>query len=161
MAVTPGERVANTVLTVMTDEGPQPMQADEIFGGRKVVLFALPGAFTPTCHNLHVPGYLEKMEAFKNKGVDTIACTSVNDVFVMDAWARQLGANKQIMFLADGNADFAKGMGLDVDSSAFGMGIRSQRYAAIIDDGVVEVLNVEKQPGQAVESGADAMLAAL
>ena len=101
------------------------------------------------------------MEAFKNKGVDTIACTSVNDVFVMDAWARQLGANKQIMFLADGNADFAKGMGLDVDSSAFGMGIRSQRYAAIIDDGVVEVLNVEKQPGQAVESGADAMLAAL
>jgi peroxiredoxin len=161
MAISIGERVPDTVMTFMTDEGPQPMLATEIFGGRNVVLFALPGAFTPTCHNLHVPGYMDHVEAFKDKGIDTIACTSVNDVFVMDAWARQLGAHKKIMFLADGNADFAKGMGLDVDSSAFGMGTRSKRYAAVIDDGVVQVLRVEAKNSEAVESGAEAILAEL
>ncbi|MGI9483670.1 MAG: peroxiredoxin [Hyphomicrobiales bacterium] len=161
MMISAGERIPDITLRCMTDEGPQQMTSREIFAGRKVVLFAVPGAFTPTCHNRHVPGYLDNLDAFKKKGIETIACVSVNDVFVMEAWARHLGAKDKILFLSDGNGDFAKAVGLDADSSAFGMGLRSRRYAMILDDCVVQALHVESAGGQAVESGAEAMLAEL
>ena len=161
MTISPGERIPDVVLTSMTDEGPQPIKSSDLFAGRKAVLFAVPGAFTPTCHNKHVPGYVEHLDAFAEKGVDLIACISVNDVFVVDAWARELKAKGKIMFLGDGNADFAKAIGLDQDFSPFGMGVRSQRYAMILDDGVVTALHIEEASGQAIQSGAEAMLGEL
>ncbi|MGI9371060.1 MAG: peroxiredoxin [Hyphomicrobiales bacterium] len=161
MTIQPGEKIPDTILMCMTDEGPQPMKAHDIFGGRKAVLFAVPGAFTPTCHNQHVPGYLAHMKDFEAKGVDLIACVTVNDVFVVDAWARQLNAKDKIMFLGDGNGDFAKAVGLDQDFTPFSMGVRSQRYAMILDDCTLKALHIEEAAAQAVQSGAEAMLAEL
>ena len=145
----------------MTAEGPGQMTTSEVFAGRKVVLFAVPGAFTPTCHMKHLPGFVSHAADLKAKGVDTIACVSVNDVFVMNAWAEQLRRKDEITFLADGSADFTKAIGMELDASGFGMGMRSKRYAMLVDDGVVKVINVEEAPGTAEVSSAEKILAAL
>ena len=158
MTIAVGDKLPQTVFRVMTADGPQPRTTDELFKGRKVVLFAVPGAFTPTCQNNHLPGYLKNADAIKAKGVDAIAVTGVNDVFVMNAWCKANNAEGQIEFLADGNGDFAKALGLSMDGSGFGLGIRSQRYSMIVNDGVVEAINVEDAPGKADISGADALI---
>ena len=141
-------------------EAPQPIQTDDYFAGRKVALFAVPGAFTPTCSARHLPGYVDKADEFKAKGVDEIAAVSVNDAFVMQAWGQQGGAEGKITMLADGNGEFVEALGLDADFSKFGMGRRSQRFSAIVDDGVVKELNVE-EPGAFSVSSAEFMLGQL
>jgi peroxiredoxin len=153
-----GDRLPNTKFKVMTAEGPAEKTTDDIFKGKKVVLFAVPGAFTPTCHKNHLPGFLKNAETIRSKGVDTIAVTGVNDVFVMNAWKKDSGAEGKIEFLADGSADFAKALELSLDASAGGLGIRSKRYSMIVDDGVVKALNVEEAPGKAEVSGADNLM---
>ncbi len=160
MAIKVGERVPAATFTVMTGEGPKPLTTDEIFKGKKVVLFAVPGAFTPTCHKNHMPGFVKNAAAIKAKGIATIAVTGVNDVFVMDAWKKASGGDA-IEFLADGSANFAKALGLVADLTERGLGVRSQRYAMVVDDGVVKVLNVEDAPGKADVSGADNLLKSL
>ncbi|MEI2386466.1 peroxiredoxin [Breoghania sp. JC706] len=154
MTIKIGDRLPETSFKIMTADGPGQTSTGDVFGGKKVVLFAVPGAFTPTCHNNHLPGFLENLDVLKSKGVDTVAVTSVNDVFVMDAWAKATGADGKIVFLADGSADFAKAIGLELDASAGGLGIRSQRYSMIVEDGKVTALNVEGSPGEASVSGA-------
>ena len=153
-----GDRLPNTKFKVMTAEGPAERTTDDVFKGKKVVLFAVPGAFTPTCHKNHLPGFLNNADTIKGKGVDTIAVTGVNDVFVMDAWKKASGAEGKIEFLADGSADFAKALELSLDASAGGLGIRSKRYSMVVEDGVVKALNVEEAPGKADLSGADNLL---
>ncbi len=143
-----------------TNEGPQDRTTDEIFGGKKVVLFAVPGAFTPTCSARHLPGYIQNAKEIKAKGVDTIVCLAVNDAFVMGAWGEAQNAGEDVLMAADGSAEFTKALGLDFDASKFGMGVRAQRFAAIIDDGVVTTLNVEA-PMKFEVSDADSILAAL
>ncbi len=154
MSIKIGDRLPQVTFRVMGADGPVAQSTDDVFAGKKVVLFAVPGAFTPTCHKNHLPSYLENASAIKAKGVDTIAVTSTNDVFVMKAWNEASGASNAITFLSDGNADFAKAIGLSFDGSGFGMGIRSQRYSMIIEDGVVKTLNVEDSPAKAELSGA-------
>src|SRR6202795_1784470 len=149
MAIKVGDRVPNGSFTVMTGEGPKPKTTDELFKGKKVVLFAVPGAFTPTCHKNHLPGFLQNADALKAKGVDTIAVTAVNDVFVMTEWKKASGADGKIEFLADGNGDFAKALDLTMDGSQGGLGLRSKRYAMVVEDGIVKKLNVEDAPGKA------------
>lgn len=156
-----GEKLPETTFAVMTDSGPAERRTSEVFGGRKVALFAVPGAFTPTCHNSHLPGFLANADAFRAKGVDAIVCVSVNDAFVMGAWAKATGGEGTIEFLADGSAEFAKATGLELDASARGLGIRSKRYAMLVDDGVVKAMLVEDMPGKAEISSADALLAAI
>ena len=158
MAIKVGDRLPNATFTVMTSDGPKPKTTDEIFKGKKVVLFAVPGAFTPTCHKNHLPGFLQNADAIKAKGINSIAVTGVNDVFVMDAWKKATGADNKIEFLADGSGDFAKALGLTADLVARGLGVRSQRYSMVVEDGVVKKLNVEDQPGKADISGADNLL---
>jgi peroxiredoxin (alkyl hydroperoxide reductase subunit C) len=155
-----GDAIPNVTVTAATADGPQAMETDAIFKGRKVVLFAVPGAFTPTCSARHLPGFVEHAEAIKAKGVDTIACIAVNDAFVMGAWAKDQGIDGSILMLADGSGDFAKAVGLELDLVARGLGVRSQRYALIAEDGVVTFLGVEE--GAAFEaSKAETVLAAL
>ena len=161
MTIKVGDRLPDANFATMTAEGPQKLSGKDLFAGQKVVLVAVPGAFTPTCHLKHLPGFVEQADAIKAKGADRVACISVNDVFVMDAWAKASGAQGKVMFLADGSADFTKAIGMEMDASGFGMGIRSKRYAMVVDDGVVKVLNVEPQAGQAVEAGVEKILAAL
>jgi len=156
-----GDHLPNATFTVMTAEGPKPKTTDDIFKGKKVVLFAVPGAFTPTCHKNHLPGFRDKFDAIKAKGVDTIAVTGVNDVFVMDAWAQATGAKDKIEFLADGSGAFAKAIGLSIDLSERGLGLRSNRYSMLVEDGVVTKLNIEEAPGKADLSGAETMLGQL
>ena len=158
MTISVGDRVPAATFTTMTPEGPAPKTSDDIFKGKKVVLFAVPGAFTPTCHKNHMPGFVKNADAIKAKGIDTIAVTAVNDVFVMDAWKKASGAEDKIEFLADGSANFAKALGLSLDASARGLGIRSQRYCMVVDDGVVKSISVEYAPGKAELSGADNLL---
>jgi peroxiredoxin len=153
-----GERLPEVTFKVKTDEGTRDVSTAELFAGRKVVLFAVPGAFTPTCSMNHLPGFLENAEAIKAKGVDTIAVVSVNDHHVMHAWSKATGAGEAILFLADGVGAFTKAVGLDIDMSGGGLGLRSKRYSMIVDDGVVASLEVEPSPGQAVVSGASALL---
>ena len=160
MAIKVGDRVPNGSFTVMTGDGPKPMTTDELFKGKKVVLFAVPGAFTPTCHKNHLPGFVKNAAAIKAKGVNTIAVTGVNDVFVMDAWKKASGGDG-IEFLADGSANFAKALGLTADLTERGLGVRSQRYSMLVDDGVVRMLAVEDTPSRADASGAEALLKAL
>jgi peroxiredoxin len=160
MAIKVGDRVPNATFTVMTAEGPKPRTSDEIFKGKKVVLFAVPGAFTPTCHKNHMPGFVKNADAIKAKGISTIAVTGVNDVFVMDAWKKASGGDA-IEFLADGSASFAKALGLTADLTERGLGVRSQRYAMVVDDGVVKTLNIEDAPGKAEVSSADNLLKSL
>jgi peroxiredoxin len=160
MTIAPGDHLPSATFSISTADGPQKITTDEIFAGRKVVLFAVPGAFTPTCHMNHLPGFLNEFASLKAKGVDTIACVSVNDVFVMKHWAKATEAEGKIVFLADGNGDFAKACGLSSDYSEFGMGVRSKRYSMIVENGVVKTLNVETAPG-VKESGADKILTQL
>ncbi len=157
MSVSVGDKIPLVTLKTMTAEGPKELNTGEIFAGKKVVLFGLPGAFTPTCSAKHLPGFIEQYDALAAKGVNTIACISVNDAFVMGAWGKAQDAGDKVLMLADGNADFAKAMGLDADFSAYGMGIRSKRFALVAEDGVVKILNVEA-PGQFEVSSADYIL---
>jgi glutaredoxin/glutathione-dependent peroxiredoxin len=158
MPIKVGEKLPTATFNVMTSEGPKPKTTDEVFKGKKVALFAVPGAFTPTCSNLHMPSFLNNVTAFKNKGVDTIAVTGVNDVFVMDAWKKATGADGKIDFLADGSGDFAKAVGMDFDGSARGLGIRSKRYSMLVDDGVVKSFHAEDAPGKCEVSSGEALL---
>jgi glutaredoxin/glutathione-dependent peroxiredoxin len=161
MAIKVGDRLPNTTFMTMTADGPKPQTTDDIFKGKKVVLFAVPGAFTPTCHKNHLPGFLTNHDAIKGKGIDTIAVTGVNDVFVMDAWKKNTAAEGKIEFLADGSAAFAKAIGLSIDLGERGLGTRSQRYAMVVEDGVVKTLNIEEAPGKADLSGAENLLKGL
>ncbi|MDQ8755117.1 peroxiredoxin [Sphingosinicella sp. LHD-64] len=157
MTIQVGDRIPSMTLTKPSSDGPQPVQTDDFFAGRKVAIFAVPGAFTPTCSARHLPGFVEKAGEIKAKGVDEIAAVSVNDVFVMDAWGKQGGADGKVTMLADGNGDFAEALGLAADFSKFGMGKRSQRWSAIVEDGVVRELNVE-EPGAFSVSSAEFLL---
>lgn len=161
MTIAVGDRLPEAKFTVMTEEGPAPKTTAEIFAGKKVALFAVPGAFTPTCNNNHLPGFLDNADAFKAKGVDEIICVAVNDVFVLSAWAKATGADGQITFLSDGNGNFTKALGLELDGSAMNLGLRSKRYAMIVEDGTVKALNIEDAPGQAEKSSAAALFSAL
>jgi peroxiredoxin len=158
MIIAVGSRLPDVTFRVMTPSGPASKTTDDIFARKRVVLFAVPGAFTPTCNNSHLPGFLANAEAFKAKGIDTVACTAVNDVFVLDAWSKSSGAQDKVMFLADGNADFTRALGLELDGSAAGLGMRSKRYAMLVEDGVVKQLNVEDVPSKAERSAAQALL---
>ena len=160
MAIKVGDRLPSATFTTMTAEGPKPQTTDDIFKGKKVVLFAVPGAFTPTCHKNHLPGFLNNADKIKAKGIDTIAVTGVNDVFVMNAWKKSAGADA-IEFLADGSAAWAKAVGITADLTERGLGVRSGRYAMVVDDGVVKTLNVEDSPGKADVSGAENLLKGL
>jgi peroxiredoxin len=154
MTIAVGQSLPNVTLTLLTPDGPKPVAAKDYFAGKTVVLFGLPGAFTPTCHKNHLPGFIDNEAAFKAKGVDVIALTSVNDPFVLAAWAEATGAKGKIDFLADGSAVFAKALGLDLDLTERGLGVRSARYSALVKDGVVKELNIEPEPGKADLSGA-------
>jgi len=157
MAIAVGDTMPSGKFGVMTESGPADLSTDELFGGKKVVLFSVPGAFTPTCSLKHLPGFFELADTIRDKGVDTIACMSVNDVFVMDAWGKDQGVGDKILMLADGSADYARALGLENDSSAWGMGIRSKRFAIIVDDGVATTVSVD-EPGQFEVSSAQAIL---
>ena len=160
MTIQVGDRIPNATLLKATADGPEPVDTDSYFAGRKVALFSVPGAFTPTCSARHLPGFIDRAEEFKDKGVDEIACVSVNDAFVMQAWGSQGGAEGKVTMLADGNGDFAEQLGLTMDGSRFGMGKRGSRWSAIVDDGVVKELNVE-EPGAFKVSSAEFMLGQL
>ena len=160
MAIQVGDKLPSIDLQFKTEEGVQTINTDALFGGKKVVLFALPGAFTPTCSAAHLPGYVVNSDKLFDKGIDSIVCLSVNDAFVMDAWGKQHNADDRIMMIADGSAHFSRAIGLDVDLDAAGMGIRSQRYAMIVEDGTVTKLAVE-DPGQFEVSKAESILEAL
>ena len=142
MAIQVGDKIPNVTLKVMEDGNMNDIATDAIFSGKKVVLFALPGAFTPTCSKGHLPGFVAKADEIRAKGVDTIACISVNDAFVMDAWGRDRGVGDKVLMLADGNADFARAVGLDFDGSGIGFGTRSQRYALVAEDGIVKSIAI-------------------
>lgn len=160
MALAKGDRIPDVKVMKPGEKGPEPVSTGEVLGTGKVVLFAVPGAFTPTCSDAHLPGFLLRAEELKAKGVDKIVCIAVNDAFVMGAWAKDRQVGDAIVMLADGNGEFTKAMGLELDGSLFGLGTRSQRYAAIIEDGVIKDLFVE--PGAGLEvSSAEAVLAAL
>jgi len=146
MAINVGDKLPESSFLVMTADGPAPRTTAEVFAGKKVALFAVPGAYTPTCQQQHVPGFVARVDELKAKGIDTIACTAVNDVFVLTQFAKDTGAEGKILMLADGNAEFAKKIRLDFDGSGFGLGVRSRRYAMLVEDGVVKVLNVEDAP---------------
>jgi peroxiredoxin len=157
MSIKVGERLPQAKFRVMTAEGPSWKSTDDIFKGKKVALFAVPGAFTSTCHKMHVPSIVQNADALKAKGVNTVAVTSVNDVFVMDAWQKASGADN-VEFLADGNGEFAKAIDLTLDASGNGLGLRSKRYAMLVDDGVVKKLNIEEAPGKVEVSGGEALV---
>jgi glutaredoxin/glutathione-dependent peroxiredoxin len=159
MTISKGDKIPDVTLVKATENGPEKVQSGEYFKGKKVALFAVPGAFTPTCSAKHLPGYVEKAGDLKAKGVDEIVCTAVNDAFVLGAWNKQAGSDNVTM-LADGNGEFAEALGLTMDGSGFGMGKRAQRYSAIVDDGVVTELNVEA-PGDFKVSSAEHMLGQL
>jgi peroxiredoxin len=159
MSIKVGEPIPSSTLSVMTDTGPEPISTHELFSGKKVVLFSVPGAFTPTCSAKHLPGFVEHAEAILARGVDTIACMAVNDVFVMHAWGKSAGA-EHILMLADGNGEFTGALGLELDATAFGMGHRSQRFALIAEDGRVTDLFIEG-PGEFRISSADHVLSKL
>jgi peroxiredoxin len=158
MTISVGERLPNVKLRLVAAGGPQPIETKDYFAGKKVVLFGLPGAFTPTCHKNHLPGFVNNHASFNAKGVDAIAMTSVNDHHVLSAWSEATGAKGHVDFLADGNGDFAKALGLDLDLTAGGLGLRSKRYSMLVVDGVVKELNVEPEPGKADVSGAEHIL---
>lgn len=157
MSISVGERLPKTVLAKAGAEGPEPIDSEDYFGGRKIALFSVPGAFTPTCSARHLPGFVERAEELKSKGVDEIACVAVNDAFVLQAWAESAGAVDKVTMLADGNGDFARALGLTMDGSKFGLGERGSRWSAIVNDGVVEQLNIE-EPGAFAVSSADYLI---
>lgn len=158
MTIKVGDRLPDVKFKMMGAEGPVDATSADLFKGKKVVLFAVPGAFTPTCHRNHMPGYVEHAAELKAKGVDTIAVTAVNDIFVLSEWKKTSGAEGKIEFLADGSAVFAKAIGLELDATGAGLGVRSKRYAMLVEDGVVKVLNIEDVPSKADASSALALL---
>lgn len=160
MTIAVGDTLPEATLVRMTDEGPEKVETKDFFAGRRIALFSVPGAFTPTCSARHLPGFVDKAAALKAKGIDEIAGMAVNDAFVMGAWGKAAGADGKVTLLADGNAEFATALGLSFDGSAFGMGTRGQRFAMVVNDGVVEKLFVEA-PGEYRVSAADYMLAEL
>jgi len=160
MAIKVGDQMPSGTLSQMTKDGPQKISTDQLFKGKKVVLFSVPGAFTPTCDAKHLPGFIQHADEIKAKGVDAIACLAVNDVFVMGAWGKASGAGDKVMMLADGNAEYTKKLGLELDASGFGMGIRGQRFSLIVDDGKVTRVNVEA-PGEFKVSSAEHALSQL
>ena len=160
MTIKVGDRLPTTSLVKATANGPEAVSSDDYFGGRRIALFSVPGAFTPTCSARHLPGFVERADELKAKGIDEIACTAVNDAFVLGAWSQAGGAGEQVTMLADGNGDFVQALGLTMDGSKFGMGTRGQRFSMVVNDGVVEQLNVEA-PGAFEVSSADHMIAQL
>jgi peroxiredoxin len=160
MAIKVGERMPSGTLKMMTKDGPKDVTTEDLFKGKKVVLFSVPGAFTPTCDAKHLPGFVQLADQIRAKGVDTIACMAVNDVFVMNAWGKASSAGDKVMMLADGNGDYAKALGLEMDARKFGMGVRGQRFALVVDNGVVKSVNVE-EPGQFKVSSADHIIGQL
>jgi len=160
MTIKNGERMPQGTFKRMTKEGPKDLTSEELFKGKTVLLFSVPGAFTPTCDAKHLPGFVQLAEPIRAKGVDTIACMAVNDVFVMNAWGKAAGVGDKILMLADGNGDYARALGLELDGRKFGMGTRGQRFAILVRDGVAARVDVE-EPGQFKVSSAEAMLAHL
>ena len=161
MAIQVGDRLPDAVFKVRTPDGLGDLTTAQVFGGKKVVLFAVPGAFTPTCHAKHMPSYVAAYDTLRAKGIDTIACVAVNDAFVLDQWAKANDADGKVLMLADGNGTFTKAIGMELDASGFGLGSRSLRYSMLVDDGVVKSLNVEENPGVMETTGADRILATL
>ncbi len=161
MTISVGDKLPEANFTVMANEGPTGISSADLFNGKKVVLFAVPGAFTPTCHNNHLPGFIENADAIKAKGVDEIAVVSVNDVFVMDAWKTAINCDDKISFLADGSGDFAKAIGMELDLTERGLGLRSLRYAMIVEDGKMTFMGVDDVPSNATASSAQNVLEAL
>lgn len=157
MTIKAGDRVPEGKFTVMGDDGPETLTSEQLFSGKKVVLFSVPGAFTPTCSAKHLPGFVENSDALKAKGIDTIACMAVNDAFVMSAWGKSASADGKVVMLADGNGEYTRALGLEMDASKFGMGQRGQRFSMIVEDGVVKQLNVEP-PGAFGVSSAETAL---
>lgn len=160
MTISSGEKMPSGTFGVMTEAGPGSMSSDELFAGKKVVLVSVPGAFTPTCSLNHLPGFVDQADQLTAKGVDTVACMAVNDVFVMDAWGKDRGVGEKVVMLADGNGEYSRALGLELDASGFGMGMRGQRFAIVVDDGVATHVAIE-DPGQFEVSKAEAILAAL
>ena len=160
MTIKVGDRMPSATFMTMGKDGPQPLSSDELFKGKRVALFGVPGAFTPTCSVKHLPGYVKNADKFKVKGVDTVACVAVNDVFVLEAWRKSEGVGDTVKMLADGSGDFAKAAGLTFDLSGRGLGVRVQRFSAIVDDGVVKSVNVE-EPGAFEVSDAEKLLSQL
>ncbi|MCH8158528.1 MAG: peroxiredoxin [Proteobacteria bacterium] len=160
MTISAGEKMPSGTFGVMTESGPGSLSSDELFAGKKVVLVSVPGAFTPTCSLKHLPGFIDQAEQLAAKGVDTVACMAVNDVFVMDAWGKDRGVGEKVVMLADGNGEYSRALGLELDASGFGMGMRGQRFAIVVDDGVATHVAIE-DPGQFEVSKAEAILAAL
>ncbi len=161
MKISIGDKFPKSTFKVMGSEGPEEINSQDIFDGKKIILFAVPGAFTPTCHLNHLPGYLDNLELLKSKGIDEIYVLAVNDVWVVDAWAKASGGKGQIGFLSDGSAQVTTSIGLNVDLAVAGMGIRSLRYSMILDNGVVKQLNIEGKPGEAIVSGAATIIGQL
>lgn len=159
MTIKVGDKLPDSTLRTLTAEGPKPVKTGEFFKGRKVVLFAVPGAFTGTCHKQHMPSFLEHADKIKAKGVAEVACVAVNDPFVLDAWGKALGTAGKVTLLSDGNAEFSKALGMTFDGSGFGLGTRSKRYAMLVQDGTVKALEVEESPGQCTVSSAPSFLA--
>jgi peroxiredoxin len=160
MTIKAGDKMPSGTLKRMTKEGPKDVSTDELFKGKRVVLFSVPGAFTPTCDAKHLPGYVELADQLRAKGVDTIACMAVNDVFVMNAWGKAQSVGDKVMMLADGNGDYARALGLELDAKGYGMGLRGQRFAIVAKDGVATLVDIE-QPGQFKVSAAEHVLAQL
>ena len=158
MTIAVGGKLPDATFKTSTADGPKELSTADVFGAKKVVLFGVPGAFTPTCNNNHLPGYIENRDAILARGVDRIAVVAVNDVFVMEAWAKASGGDGKILFLADGNGDFARAAGLDLDLSKGGLGLRLKRFSAIVEDGTVTALNIEDAPGTVANSGAATIL---
>lgn len=161
MALAAGDTVPDVTLTTMTADGPAPVQSSSVLGSGTVVLFGVPGAFTPACSDTHLPGFVLRADELRAKGVDTVACTAVNDAFVLGAWSQARNVGDSVLMLADGNADFARAAGLDMDGSKFGLGTRSRRYAAVIKDGVVQWIGVEDVPSNVEVSGVESVLSHL
>jgi glutaredoxin/glutathione-dependent peroxiredoxin len=160
MAIKVGDRMPSGTLKTMTKDGPKDVSTDELFKGKKVVLFSVPGAFTPTCDAKHLPGFVQLADQIQAKGVDTIACMAVNDVFVMNAWGKASGVGDKVVMLADGNGEYARALGLELDASKFGMGTRGKRFALVVDDGKLESVNIE-EAGQFKVSAAEHVLGQL
>jgi len=160
MTIKAGDRMPAGKLKTMTKEGPKDVTTDELFKGKKVVLFSVPGAFTPTCDAKHLPGFVQLADQIRAKGVDTVACMAVNDVFVMSAWGKASSVGDRVLMLADGNADYARALGLEMDAKGYGMGTRGQRFAIVVDDGIAKYVDVEA-PGQFKVSAAEHVLGQL
>jgi peroxiredoxin len=161
MTIKAGDRLPDVKLTVMGKNGPEPVATKDYFAGRRVALFSVPGAYTPTCHKKHLPGFIAKADEIKSKGVDAVAVTAVNDIFALDAWVKESGGDGKIDALADGSATFAKALGVELDLTDAGLGVRGKRYSALVDDGVVKWINVEENSSEATVSTAEATLAHL